>query len=164
MIFTPEHEAIRNTIAQFIDKEINPFADQWEEGFSKYKQFKEREGHWKVPKIQKEEGYQLGIWVISQRLKKDKLSSNQIDRLDASGFVWDPYNEDWEEGFRKLQQFYEREGNCRVPAKHEEYGYNLGNWVHNKRRRKDILNPNQIKKLDALGFVWASKITTAAST
>ena len=31
MIFTPEHEAIRNTIAQFIDKEINPFADQWEE-------------------------------------------------------------------------------------------------------------------------------------
>ena len=31
MIFTPEHEDIRNTIAQFIDKEINPFADQWEE-------------------------------------------------------------------------------------------------------------------------------------
>ncbi|MDG0969977.1 MAG: acyl-CoA dehydrogenase family protein [Porticoccaceae bacterium] len=31
MIFTPEHDAIRNTIAQFVDKEINPFADQWEE-------------------------------------------------------------------------------------------------------------------------------------
>jgi citronellyl-CoA dehydrogenase len=31
MIFTPEHDSIRNTIAQFIDKEINPFADQWEE-------------------------------------------------------------------------------------------------------------------------------------
>ena len=24
MIFTPEHEAIRTTVAQFIDREINP--------------------------------------------------------------------------------------------------------------------------------------------
>lgn len=31
MIFTEQHEAIRHTIAQFIDKEINPYADQWEE-------------------------------------------------------------------------------------------------------------------------------------
>lgn len=30
MRFTAEHEAIRNTVAQFIDKEINPFCDQWE--------------------------------------------------------------------------------------------------------------------------------------
>ena len=30
MKFTEEHEAIRNTIAQFIDKEINPYCDQWE--------------------------------------------------------------------------------------------------------------------------------------
>lgn len=30
MKFTEEHQAIRNTIAQFIDKEINPFCDQWE--------------------------------------------------------------------------------------------------------------------------------------
>ena len=31
MRLTEEHEAIRNTIAQFIDKEINPYCDQWEE-------------------------------------------------------------------------------------------------------------------------------------
>lgn len=30
MKFTEEHEAIRHTIAQFIDKEINPHADEWE--------------------------------------------------------------------------------------------------------------------------------------
>jgi len=30
MNFTEEHQAIRNTIAQFIDKEINPYCDQWE--------------------------------------------------------------------------------------------------------------------------------------
>lgn len=31
MRFTDEHNAIRNTIAQFIEKEINPFVDEWEE-------------------------------------------------------------------------------------------------------------------------------------
>ncbi|MBL4673218.1 MAG: acyl-CoA dehydrogenase family protein, partial [Arenicella sp.] len=30
MKFTEEHEAIRNTVAQFVDKEINPYCDQWE--------------------------------------------------------------------------------------------------------------------------------------
>ena len=30
MRFTEEHEAIRNTVAQFIDNEINPYCDQWE--------------------------------------------------------------------------------------------------------------------------------------
>jgi citronellyl-CoA dehydrogenase len=30
MKFTEEHQAIRNSIAQFIDKEINPYGDQWE--------------------------------------------------------------------------------------------------------------------------------------
>ena len=42
MIFTPEHEAIRATVAQFIDKEINPYCDQWEEEgiFPAHKVFK----------------------------------------------------------------------------------------------------------------------------
>jgi len=30
MIFTQEHDAIRKTVSQFIDKEINPYCDQWE--------------------------------------------------------------------------------------------------------------------------------------
>ena len=31
MQFTEEHEAIRRTVSQFIDREINPHADQWEQ-------------------------------------------------------------------------------------------------------------------------------------
>ena len=31
MQLTEQHEAIRSTIAQFIDKEINPYCDQWED-------------------------------------------------------------------------------------------------------------------------------------
>ena len=31
MQFTDEHNAIRETTARFVEKEINPYAEQWEE-------------------------------------------------------------------------------------------------------------------------------------
>jgi len=31
MIFTPEHEALRKTVRNFVEKEINPHCDEWEE-------------------------------------------------------------------------------------------------------------------------------------
>ncbi|MFQ3200913.1 MAG: citronellyl-CoA dehydrogenase [Zhongshania sp.] len=30
MRFTEEHQAIRETVAQFIEKEINPYTEEWE--------------------------------------------------------------------------------------------------------------------------------------
>jgi len=34
------------------------------------------------------QGFKLGIWVSSQRTKKDKLKPDQRNRLDELGFVW----------------------------------------------------------------------------
>ena len=31
MQWTEEHESIRETVAKFVDNEINPYVDQWEE-------------------------------------------------------------------------------------------------------------------------------------
>ena len=31
MQFTAEHEALRDTIARFVDNEINPHVDEWED-------------------------------------------------------------------------------------------------------------------------------------
>ena len=30
MIFTQEHEALRRTVRQFVDHEINPHVEEWE--------------------------------------------------------------------------------------------------------------------------------------
>ena len=132
----------------------DPFKERWEEGFDKLQAFKEREGHCSVPDKHKEGEYPLGTWVSRQRVKKDKLTPERIERLDALGFVWDSIKEQWEEGFDKLQAFKEREGHCRVPAKYEEGGFNLGSWVGTQRSIKDTLTPERIERLEALGFVW----------
>ena len=47
-------------------------AEAWEEGFSKLLQFKESEGHCRVPRGFKLDGYNLGNWISNQRNHKDK--------------------------------------------------------------------------------------------
>ena len=46
------------------------------------------------------------------------------------GWVWDPYEAQWEEGFARLQQFVAKHGHTRMPAKHTTPdGFRLGMWV-----------------------------------
>ena len=135
----------------------DPIADQWEEGFRKLLQFKELEGHCRVPTQFKLDGYKLGTWVSGQRAHKDRIAIALKRRLDDIGFVWDPIADQWEEGFRKLLQFKELEGHCKVPARFKLGGYNLGEWVFGRRRTKDNISPDRKQRLDDLGFIWDLK-------
>jgi hypothetical protein len=127
---------------------------QWEEGFRCLAIFRQREGHCRVPHNHREQGFQLGTWVANQRGDQDTMSPDRRQRLDALGFVWDPHAASWEEGFRFLKIFRQREGHCRVSGDHREQGYRLGQWVSNQRAAQDKLSPERRQQLDALGFVW----------
>ena len=132
----------------------DPITEQWEEGFSKLLKFHKREGHCLVTAVHKEDGYNLGSWVSNQRRRKDSLSPYQIERLDALGFVWDPFTEQWEEGFSKLLKFHKREGHCLVRQRHKEDDFRLGSWVLNQRTAKDSMSAERKQRLDDLGFIW----------
>jgi hypothetical protein len=132
----------------------NALADRWEEGFRNLKIYKERNGHCRVPADYKQDGYALGNWTRIQRRDKNKMSVEHRQRLDELGFVWDPFETDWAEGFRYLTIYNEREGHCRVPAKHKENGFGLGSWVHVQRSKADILSASRRQQLDGLGFDW----------
>ena len=126
----------------------------WEERFNKLLQFKELEGHCRVPQGFKLGGINLGNWVSKQRSAKDSMSPERRQRLDDSGFIWDKLEADWEEGFYKLAQFKELEGHCRVPQGFKLDGLNLGNWVSNRRKAKDNMSAERKQKLDDIGFIW----------
>ena len=129
-------------------------AEQWEEGFSALLRFHKREGHARVPRGHKESKFKLDTWVLTQRRNRNTLTFSQLKRLNALGFSWDPIAEQWEQKFTALHKFVRREGNCNVPRGHEENGINLYNWVGNTRRTKRRLTPDQIERLNAIGFVW----------
>ncbi|MBM4127789.1 MAG: hypothetical protein FJ247_10640 [Nitrospira sp.] len=133
-------------------------AADWEEGFSYLQRFHQREGHCRVPKRHREEGYRLGQWVGVQRKSKETMLPERRQRLDALGFMWDVLDAQWQEGFFYFQRFHQREGHCRVPERHHEEGYWLGGWVRNQRVKKDQLPLERRQRLDVLGFVWGGLV------
>jgi DNA-binding TFAR19-related protein (PDSD5 family) len=132
----------------------NSYAADWEEGFALLKQFNKREGHCRMLTTHKEGDYRLGGWVSRQRDNKDSLSPQRRQRLDEIGLVWDVLAAAWEEGFAALLVFKQREGHCRMRAKHKEGDYRLGQWVSVQRTDKDSLSPQRRQRLEEIGFVW----------
>ena len=61
----------------------------------------------------------------------------------------------WEERFAQLLRFRERFGHCRVAAKWKE-DVPFGHWVHVQRelKKKGMLSPERIARLEAIGFEW----------
>ena len=131
--------------------------EQWEVVFLSLKKFKEREGHCRVPKGHTEGGINLGEWFRTQRRSAETLAADRRMRLDELGFIWDPLEGKWEEGFLSLKKFKEREGHCRVLDSHTEGDYRLGRWTSRQRKSKDELTEDRRMRLDELGFVWDAR-------
>ena len=127
---------------------------QWEEGFLALKKFFAREGHCLVPAIYEEDNIKLGSWVNSQRTKKSELDIKCVQQLNDIGFIWKANDYQWEKGFLAFKKFVSREGHCVISRNHQEGDIKLGIWVSNQKVRKGRLTPEQIQRLDNLGFVW----------
>ena len=132
----------------------DPHESAWEEGFAALSEFKAREGHCRAPEGYVEGMFNLGSWVSAQRTNREGMSAERKQRLDQIGFVWDPYERLWEEGFSALTKFKTREGHCNVPKRHSEGNFKLGQWVGERRKRKDAMPIERRQSLDNIGFVW----------
>ena len=61
---------------------------RWNNGFKNLLKFRRRKGHCRVPAAHCEKKYKLGLWVSTQRRRKNKLSTKQRAQLNKIGFVW----------------------------------------------------------------------------
>jgi hypothetical protein len=141
----------------------DPFAKDWDEGFSRLRRFVQREGHARVRSGWREDGYRLGQWAIVQRSKygQGALDFQRRARLEAlPGWTWNLLQADWEEGFSHLLRFVEREGHARVDAQRREAGYRLGQWVtvQRTRYREGTLDPEREALLGAVPeWTWDAR-------
>ena len=139
----------------------DPLADEWERNFALLEQFKEREGHCNVSRSYKENGINIGIWLVNFRSVKEgkrggNLSAEQIERLENLGVVWDQLEDRWERNFALLEEFHGREGHCNVPQFHEEDGISLGTWLNWQRMsmKSGKLDESYQRRLEKLGVSW----------
>jgi hypothetical protein len=134
--------------------------EKFEKGFQETLSYKERNGNTNAPASYKTpEGYPLGLWQSTLRLryKKSKLFSDRIKRLDEIGFTWDPFEEQFEKGFRETLLYQERTGSPNsIQGYKTDEGYNLGIWQGRQRRQQQQgkLSPERIKRLEEIGFTW----------
>ena len=137
---------------------------RWSKKYFALKQFKQENGHCKVPRANKD----LGIWVKDMRanFKKKILSQERLDKLNKIGFSWGqgfPEPPSWEDRFQELEKYHGTFGHVNIhvdpdPSLQSE----LAKWVVEQRKqgkrlykqRPSSLTMEQYKRLNGLGFKW----------
>jgi superfamily II DNA or RNA helicase len=136
---------------------------QWEEGYRRLEQFVHRHGHARVSKRFVEEELSLGPWVNMQRnrYRDGELAADRVVRLEAlPGWSWNENESRWDEGFRHLSDFVDRNGHPQVGPKYVEDGYRLGQWVAVQRAsyRRGNLTSDRANRLESLsGWTWTPR-------
>jgi hypothetical protein len=130
----------------------------WDESYKDLVAYKDKYGDCNVPRRWKELP-RLGRWVTNQRgPNRVKLQQDQVDRLDAVGFMWETQEElnemQWSEKFQRLQVYSIKFGDTLVPQGYKE-DPELGQWVSMQRllyRHEKILEHRK-EALNSINFV-----------
>lgn len=145
---------------------------RWMLHWDELKAFHSRFGHAHVP-VEWEENKQLGEWSAFQRSqrKEGRLPEWRRVQLDGIGFPWEPDYDDhrppfppsrppapayidlWEQRFHELAAFQRQHGHTNITRGQDPV---LGHWreVQREFRRKGMLSPERIARLDSIGFEW----------
>ena len=138
----------------------NPLEDAWTTGLRQLQKYFDRYGDAKPPiSFIDEDEFPLGRWVSKQRDKESKLSTKRKNQLETiPGWVWNPHQHAWTQGYKALEAFNKKHGHCKVP-KSEIYSNDklkLLNWVKKQRGEKNLLTERQIELLEKLkGWSWS---------
>jgi predicted helicase len=109
----------------------------WEFWFGLLERFVEDNGHARVPISYVVDGFRLGNWLAKQRFlhAKDRLEADRERRLvELPRWTWDPFADQWGDGFAALLRFVEDNGHARVPRPCVVDGFRLGQWAVTQRQ------------------------------
>lgn len=132
----------------------DPLGALFEQKLGLLEQFFAREGHSKVPQNHLEDGVRLSKWIGHLRTRRESIDPKYLARLKALSFDWSPRVDAFQRHMVLLERFIAREGHALVPAKHLEDGVRLGSWVNKLRTNRLTNDPEQVSRLNAVGFVW----------
>ena len=128
----------------------------WSEKYKQLKDFQDRFGHCDVP-FSYPENPSLGRWVRKQRVFKEQLPEQRIQRLNEIGFQWRLFELSWEKQYTALVAYKEKFGHCNVSKKQAQKEYRqLARWLNQQRKyiqeQNHRMSQYKLDKLNALGI------------
>ena len=113
---------------------------------------------------QVEDGICLGTWISWQRKNKlkEKLTKEQIEKLERIEMIWDIHHFKWERNYQLVKSYYEYYGHLNIPSSYktingyeqDSEGINIGRWIKDQRMAYVRLSEDRIKKLNDLEMIW----------
>jgi superfamily II DNA/RNA helicase len=138
-----------------IENQIHKIGD-WDSWYEKLKKYYELNDNSDVTRYHSE--ISLYYWIKTQRcnLKLNKLTSDQINKLNLLEFKWDYVQTSWGIRYNLLVNYKNEFGNCRVPRDYIVKDIKLGQWVSDQRvnYKENKLSLDKIDKLNAINFEW----------
>ena len=137
----------------------DPINSQWQHGYTKLKEYIDKNKSICANRYKTKEGFGLGGWdeVQKTNYRKKNLSKEKIALLeDLSIWEWDPYESQWQYGYMKLKEYIDKNKSiCKDKYKTNE-GFGLGSWVSRQRRmyKESSISKERIKLLDDLKPYW----------
>ncbi|MDA9076221.1 helicase associated domain-containing protein, partial [Burkholderiaceae bacterium] len=136
----------------------HPHRDEWEQAFNALQKYQLHVGDASpLASYVDPDGFRLGFWVVNQRVRKGRLSEDQVQRLQQlPGWVWDTFQEAWDKNFTALQEYIQEHKDALVPVNYvSPSGVKLGVWVNVQRTKYKKLPTDRFTKLDAMReWVW----------
>ena len=128
----------------------------WEFWYGLLQDFKDREGHCLIPSTHIERGFKLGSWAAAQRSQKDSLVSERMEKLRSVGFVFDNFEEVWQQHYNALDAFAKEHGSIHVPYDYvSETGLKLAVWKSYQIRNQTQLSSERKRLLEKIpGWTW----------
>ncbi len=145
----------------------------WEYCFPAAEKYYAEHGNLKVPTSHVDsDGVRLHNWFESIRNGTVELTDEQREKLAEMGFSCRRFTKKseaieekprraeeirWDRNFELAREYYETNGNLKVPAQYKtEDGDFLGQWIRLQRRKKadGTLDPEREQRLNSIGMVW----------
>lgn len=141
-------------------------ATSFEKHLASLKKYMDSHGDDMVPdSYVDEDGVKLGKWVTRIRWEhaNGKLSDRKRRMLEAAGFAFHGYNNQWHAQYLEAKSFCDTNGDLHVPAAYtREHGGTLAQWINSQRReyRKEghgSLSEDQVELLEAIHIEEGSR-------
>jgi superfamily II DNA or RNA helicase len=155
---------IEKTLPDFAEKFevllVNRTAETWSFWFGLLAKYVEVTGSAHVNQTVSINGKSLGSWVSKQRIdyKNGFLNQDKIEKLNQLPFwTWDPVLDRRQDLFNQLEIFVQTHGNARVPSRHTQNGFALGEWVSKLRIdfKNGKLPEGDVRSLERMpGWTW----------